>query len=123
MFERECDPTKQNLLLFDEPDVHLHPDLQSRLATFMTSLSQRAPFTLLIATHSTPLLAALSQAGSTNVAFMRYGDREIKFSPADDTHRRILPIFGAHPLSNVFNESPILLVEGEDDERVCQQAI
>jgi len=60
MFERECDPAKQNILLFDEPDVHLHPDLQSRLASFIASLSQDTPFTLLIATHSTPLLAALA---------------------------------------------------------------
>lgn len=123
MFERECDPEKQNVLLFDEPDVHLHPDLQARLAAFIASLSNAAPFVLIIATHSTPLLSALAQAGNTTLALMRFGDREITFSPVDETHRRILPVFGAHPLSNVFNEAPILLVEGEDDERVWQQAI
>ena len=32
-------------------------------------------------------------------------------------------MFGAHPLSNVFNEAPVLLVEGEDDERIWQQAV
>ena len=123
MFEKECDPGKQNILLFDEPDVHLHPDLQSRLARFIAPLAQQASFTLIVATHSTSLLAALSREGTTNLALMRYGGRKISFSPVDETHRTILPVFGAHPLSNVFNEAPILLVEGDDDQRVWQQAI
>jgi hypothetical protein len=32
-------------------------------------------------------------------------------------------MFGAHPLSNVFNERPPLIVEGEDDERIWQAAV
>jgi hypothetical protein len=32
-------------------------------------------------------------------------------------------VFGAHPLSNIFNEAPALLVEGEDDELIFQQAV
>jgi hypothetical protein len=40
-----------------------------------------------------------------------------------DVDRTILPIFGAHPLSNIFNQAPIVIIEGEDDERVWQQAI
>ncbi len=38
-------------------------------------------------------------------------------------YQGILPIFGANPLSNIFNQSPIFLVEGEDDARIFQQAI
>lgn len=34
-----------------------------------------------------------------------------------------MPIFGAHPLSNIFNQNPILLVEGTDEERIWQQAV
>jgi energy-coupling factor transporter ATP-binding protein EcfA2 len=125
MFESDCDPSKPNLLLFDEPDVHLHPDLQARLADFITSLcsTSRIPFIAVIATHSTPLLASLAEAGPTTVALMRYGDVRVKFSPVDETYRRILPVFGAHPLSNVFNERPILLLEGDGDVRVWQQAV
>ena len=123
MFERECNLSKHNLLLFDEPDVHLHSDLQSRLASFIASCSSQASFTLIIATHSTPLLAALSATIETRLALMRFGETEISFSPVSDTHRKILPVFGAHPLSNVFNKSPVLLVEGDDDERIWQQAV
>jgi hypothetical protein len=48
---------------------------------------------------------------------------ELRFQSINAVDREILPIFGAHPLSNVFNEAPVLLVEGEDDERVWQQAV
>jgi hypothetical protein len=54
---------------------------------------------------------------------MRRGQTLLTFKPVTDIDRAILPIFGAHPLSNVFNEAPILLIEGEDDERIWQQAV
>jgi hypothetical protein len=54
---------------------------------------------------------------------MRSGTEELTFKRVTDVDRAILPIFGAHPLSNIFNEAPPLLVEGEDDERIWQQAV
>jgi hypothetical protein len=33
------------------------------------------------------------------------------------------PEVGAHPLSSIFNEQPILIVEGEDEQRIWQQAV
>lgn len=122
-FAKECIPNKQNYLLIDEPDVHLHPDLQDRLAKFMTDVVKDSSFTVILATHSTALLAGLANRANTHVAFMRQWDKELTLKLVSDTDRAILPIFGAHPLSNVFNQSPILLIEGEDDERVWQQAV
>lgn len=123
VFERECQDGKQNVLLVDEPDVHLHPDLQSRFARFLSGLAQDKSVTILIATHSTALVASLAADPRSRLAFMRYGDSSLMFAPPTEIDRRLLPIFGAHPLSNVFNEAPALLVEGEDDERVWQQAV
>lgn len=121
-FERERTHGKVNILLIDEPDVHLHPDLQARFAHFVEQIvSDDCIF--LIATHSTALLGALSGDAETRVAFMRSGEMELGFERIDEVHRQVLPVFGAHPLSNVFNEAPVLLVEGEDDERIWQQAV
>ena len=122
-FAREVTPNRTNILLVDEPDVHLHPDLQDRLTTFIYNVFTDKPVTIIIATHSTALLAGLSEIDGTSVAFMRRGEMEIRFKPVTDVARAILPIFGAHPLSNVFNQVPILLLEGEDDERIWQQSI
>lgn len=122
-FVSEGQQNKENLLFVDEPDVHLHPDLQDRLARFLIRVLEGKPVKIILATHSTALVSSLSSRASVNIAFMKRKDKDLIFKPVSDADRRILPIFGAHPLSNVFNEAPILLIEGEDDERVWQQAV
>lgn len=122
-FIKESVSGKQNILFVDEPDVHLHPDLQDRLARFTIDVLQDQPVTLVLATHSTALLAGLAESEDTAVAFKLRGMSSLSFKAVTNVDRSILPIFGAHPLSNVFNQAPILLVEGEDDERIWQQAV
>lgn len=122
-FATEAVPDKDNFLFLDEPDVHLHPDLQARLVAFLRSAVDESGFRVVLATHSTAILSGLAGYGHASVAFMTSGERELGFEPVSEIRKRILPIFGAHPLSNVFNESPILLVEGDDDVRLWQQAV
>jgi predicted ATP-dependent endonuclease of OLD family len=109
-------------LFLDEPDVHLHPDLQERLIRLLVGAIDGRNIVVVIATHSTAILGALSDYGDARIGFITPAQMEIPFVSIGDSLRSILPIFGAHPLSNVFNRKPILLVEGEDDERVWQQA-
>jgi hypothetical protein len=79
------------------------------------------PCKVIIATHSTAVVASMK--AEARVCFMRKGDTRLQFEEVSKAMEDVLPIFGAHPLSNVFNSSPILLVEGEDDERIWQQAV
>jgi energy-coupling factor transporter ATP-binding protein EcfA2 len=122
-FSIEADERKRNLLLLDEPDVHLHPDLQVRFIEALLSLISKKDIQVVIATHSTAILGALANKSNCRVAFMRSGSNSLNFLKIDDAIRQVLPVFGAHPLSNIFNQSPILLVEGEDDVRIWQQAV
>ena len=121
VFGNECDQNKDNFLFLDEPDVHLHPDLQVRLMRFLKEIVEEVDCRVLIATHSTALLGALADYEHTNVAFMKFGQKIFNFKSISDIYKKILPVFGAHPLSNLFNEAPVFLVEGEDDERIWQQ--
>ena len=59
-------------LLIDEPDTHIHPDLQARFADFLASVAERFALQLVIATHSTSLLAAIGQFArdDTGILFM-----------------------------------------------------
>ncbi|HEY5342689.1 MAG TPA: AAA family ATPase [Solirubrobacteraceae bacterium] len=122
-FAHEIDPDKDNFLFLDEPDVHLHPDLQARLVTFLVSLVEEKHFTILIATHSTAILGGLAGYRDASVAFMQPREQSLTFDQIGPILKRVLPVFGAHPLSNVFNEAPVLIVEGDDDERIWQQAV
>lgn len=123
VFQKECIADLENILFLDEPDVHLHPDLQVRLSLFLKQLVDNSNFRVVIATHSTSLLGAFENYPNISIEFISYGQSDITFKKVNHVYRKVLPVFGAHPLSNIFNEAPIFLVEGEDDERVWQQTI
>jgi AAA ATPase domain len=114
---------RTSYLFLDEPDVHLHPDLQERLIELLVRAVHDKNVVVIIATHSTAILGALSENSDAHIGFITAEQKEISFVSISDSLRNVLPIFGAHPLSNVFNKKPILLVEGEDDERIWQQAM
>ena len=111
------------LLLLDEPDVHLHPDLQHQFCLFLKRLIANKNITVLIATHSTAIVGAFESTSECAVAFIKAEQQSIEFKKISETIRKIVPIFGAHPLSSIFLKTPILLVEGEDDVRIWQQAV
>lgn len=118
-----ADPSNK-LLLLDEPDVHLHPDLQQRFTNFVQKIAEEKDIRVVIATHSTAIIGAFSSEADLQIVPVSRKDqtdftsfRQSKV--ADD----ILPVFGVHPLSNAFNKNTILLVEGEDDKRVIEQIV
>lgn len=121
-FAKSCENGKQNILFLDEPDVHLHPDLQAKLIEFLIELVDNHNFEIIMATHSTAILGALLRYPNSRFSILANGCTESVFREISEMYRTILPIFGAHPLSNLFNQSPIILVEGEDDVRIFQQA-
>ena len=122
-FEKSCTAGRTNFLLIDEPDVHLHPDLQANLMLFLLDLLASRKFQIIIATHSTAILGALLDSPNARFGILKNKQIEVHFKPINKMYHTILPIFGAHPLSNLFSQNPILLVEGDDDVRIWQQAI
>lgn len=122
-FTRRPTNNSVNLLLLDEPDVHLHPDLQVKFAQFILNLTQKHNFIVFISTHSTAFLSGFINSDIARFVFMTKNQTSFEFRQISEVYKRILPIFGAHPLSNIFNEMPVLLVEGEDDWRIWQQAV
>jgi hypothetical protein len=62
---------KPKILILDEPDAHLHPNNQRRLAQMLVTLSERRNFQVILTTHSRHLLDEL--AGSAKVHWIRNG--------------------------------------------------
>ncbi len=122
VFSEELKAGSDNWLLIDEPDVHLHPDLQVRLIRFLEKLVGEKDFNVILATHSTAILGAFEDYSKVRLAFMTPGQKSLSFIQVSESHRKLLPVFGAHPLTNIFNEAPFLLVEGESDVRIWQEA-
>ena len=122
-FGSEVIEDKYNLLLLDEPDLHLHPDLQDRLGSFIVDRAQMDSFAVIAATHSTSLIRPFVEASTATIGFMARQVKQLEFKKASVELRRLVPVFGAHPLSSSFTEEQLLLVEGEDDERIWQRAV
>ncbi len=122
VFARESGDNK--VLLMDEPDVHLHPDLQQRFVAFVEQNAREFNYRVVVATHSTAIIGAFEQHADVQIApIAQRGQTNFSSFSYSEICHSILPIFGAHPLSAQFNRSPPLLVEGEDDKRVIDQVV
>lgn len=120
------DPAKFNVLLLDEPDVHLHPDLQARLGHLIISMldefkDHADSIAVCISTHSSPLVCSLAASKYVSIGTKIFAVDMIELKPASVELRKIAPFFG-HPLSLSLSDDVALILEGEDDERVWQQA-
>ncbi|MGB9429597.1 MAG: AAA family ATPase [Gammaproteobacteria bacterium] len=112
------------VLLLDEPDVHLHPDLQQKFVRFLEDVAIERDFKVVIATHSTPLISAFTRQDELQIVpITTRNETDFRYFSYSTICQEILPIFGAHPLSSEFNRTPILLVEGEDDKCVIDQFV
>lgn len=122
-----CQPDKINVLLLDEPDVHLHPDLQSRLARFLIRELTGVPpqlqerVVVCVATHSTPLICELALHLGCTIGTKDFASDAVVQRTVADQLKKLAPFFG-HPLSKSISDDVPLILEGEDDERVWQQA-
>ncbi|SHH49001.1 AAA domain-containing protein, putative AbiEii toxin, Type IV TA system [Chryseolinea serpens] len=118
---------KVHVLLIDEPDVHLHPDMQAKLGRFITREIDGLPqekkdrCKVIIATHSTALIAGLALSKNVKIAVKEFGRNIVVAKEISDLVRKTSSFF-AHPLSQIIAHEPILIIEGEDDARVLQQA-
>lgn len=126
-FFEALDKTKFNVLLLDEPDVHLHPDLQSRLAKFIVqqiddlAADVQPNVAICLATHSTPFVCALSTSSYTSIGTKDFDTSKVQQFAASIHLKKVAPFFG-HPLSLCMSNDALLILEGQDDERVWQQA-
>jgi ABC-type Mn2+/Zn2+ transport system ATPase subunit len=110
-------------VLVDEPDAHIHPDLQARFADFLVGVVEKYKLQVVVATHSTTLLAALGQFGS-NAASVIYIDRtksDFRAEPFTKVMKELAACLGGHALMGPLFGVPLLLVEGDDDYRIWSQ--
>lgn len=115
---------ENKVLLLDEPDVHLHPDLQHKFIEFVEKIAIEFNFRVVLATHSTAIVGAFGEGADLQIVPITDKDQtEFSYFNYDPICHEILPVFGAHPLSSHFNRTPVLLVEGEDDKRVFEQVM
>lgn len=114
---------RRRILLVDEPDAHIHPDLQVRFADFLLHVAGRFRMQVAVATHSTTMLSALGQFAKDDagVIYMRRGRDAFEAQPFTDVLKELSAILGGHALMGPLFDVPLLLVEGDNDYRVWSQ--
>lgn len=124
-FETRCiNNSKDSFLLIDEPDSHLHPDLQIKFCKFLDAVVKRNKnIHIIIATHSMPMIIAFAGNQNARVCYMQTQMEQLSFKALDDHDTLYLHSFEPSPLSIMFCQAPILIVEGEDDVRIWYQAV
>lgn len=121
----ELDREEKRVLLIDEPDAHIHPDLQIKFADFLHHIETEYNVQIFVATHSTTLLSALGQFGGNKVSlfYLVPEKEELKGDVFNEVTRELSTILGGHLIMGPLFAAPVLLVEGDDDYRVWVQVV
>lgn len=113
----------ERVLLIDEPDAHIHPDLEARFADVLIQVIEKYQLQVVLATHSVSLLAALGQFGGsrTSVIYLQPRKDAPPAKPFDSILKETAACLGGHVLMGPLFGAPLLLVEGDDDYRLWSQ--
>jgi energy-coupling factor transporter ATP-binding protein EcfA2 len=119
----ELDNIENRTLLIDEPDAHIHPDLQIKFADFINKISTEYKVQVIVATHSTTLLSALGQFGKEKVSllYLRPDQDQLIGEQYNLISKEIASFLGGHLIMGPLFAAPVFLVEGDDDYRIWVQ--
>jgi len=119
----EMDNQANRILLVDEPDTHLHPDLQQHLANFLVKVLDKYKVQIIVATHSTTLLSALGYHGDnkTSVIYINNLIVEQEAKLFSRALQELSTCLGGHALMGPLFNTPLLLVEGDDEYKIWSQ--
>ena len=111
-------------LLIDEPDAHIHPDVQLNFCKFVSDIQKRLGLRVAIATHSVEIIGglALHCPDRTSIAVLRPKEMAINGRRLDGLRAETVSTFGGGVIMGRIFGSQILLVEGDDDHDMWSQA-
>lgn len=116
-----ADKDQPGIVLLDEPDAHVHPELLMSFARFLAALRERFGVRILTATHSAPFIGALSAVfDKVDLAVMNGSD--VTFRVLSEEQAILAEVLGGHPLLGALGSRQLLLVEGIDDFDIFSQA-
>lgn len=114
---------EDGLILFDEPDLHLDPQMQERLALLISNLQKKYNVKFLIATHSIIFMTTLSLLHENvgNIHLDR-SKNQLFTKKLNDKMIDFELFLNGKFLMGTLNDIPLLLVEGSDESLIFQTA-
>ena len=122
---------KQYLILFEEPEVFLHPKIAFKLRESLYDLAENSPYQILCSTHS-PLMIDISKPHSSLIRLVKNGDEttftfqvgEDIFGKDAEQKERVQMINRFNPhICEAFYADKVLLVEGDTETIVYRDLL
>lgn len=112
------------VLFIDEPEVSLHPQLQSYLLREIKNVIKSQNKTVIIATHSMDMISINNIDDFSNIVFFKEGQIPIQISPESqelnsEKLKEFILTMGI-VYKKAFFSKKVLLVEGVSDELICR---
>ena len=112
------------VLLIDEPEVSLHPQLQSYLLREMKSAAKRYNKTIIISTHSAEMIELNSASELCNFVFFRKDSLPKQISPDTPELNSVKLKEFLLRMSLIYSEGffakKVMLIEGSSDMILCR---
>lgn len=111
-------------LLIDEPDAHIHPEVQLNFCKFIAQIQTRLGLRVVVATHSVEIIGgfALHCPEKTAIAVVRPKETNVIGQRLDGLRAETVSTFGGGVIMGRVFGSQLLLVEGDDDHDMWSQA-
>lgn len=119
---------KQYLILFEEPELFLHPQSERMLRDQLYNLAENSPFQVLCATHSAQMID-ISRPHSSLVRIVKHKNEETEtyqvghtLFHSDEFKDFIQMVNKYNPhVCETFYSSNVLVVEGDTEAIVCRE--
>ena len=122
---------KEYLILFEEPELFLHPNVTFKLRESLYNLSENSPYQILCATHS-PMMIDLSKPHSSLIRAIKDKDENTKtyqvssdvFAKDEERKQRVQMINRFNPhICEAFYADNVILVEGDTETIVYRDLL
>lgn len=122
---------KEYLILFEEPELFLHPKLIFKLRNSLYSLANNSPYQVLCATHS-PMMIDVSQPHSSLIRVTKDADENVCTYQADESifasnkeeREQLQMVNRMNPhLCEAFFADKVILVEGDTEAIVYRELL
>lgn len=125
------DTQKKYLILFEEPELFLHPKITFKLRSSLYDLANNSPYQILCATHS-PMMIDVSKPHSSLIRAIKNDDEETRtyqvgedvFAKDSERKNRVQMINRFNPhICEAFYADEVLLVEGDTETIVYRDLL
>ncbi|RTQ48835.1 hypothetical protein EJV47_14645 [Hymenobacter gummosus] len=105
-------PEISSIVLLDEPDAHLHPNLQNQLANTLREIQKEFGIQIIVSTHSTSIIRAADPSEVVPVSAKNKAN--IPLTNSDEVEQEIISRIDTYELAKTALSGQLIFIEDND---------